>query len=68
MKNTIIAILGLFLIFLGLHYIIFVEDSQKLLQAVVALAWGIAFHFAALKLFPDSYIFAKRNKQVEDKS
>jgi len=60
MKNTIVAILILFFVFLGIHYIIFVEDNQKLIQVFVALGWGTAFHFAALKFIPKSYIFSKK--------
>lgn len=67
MKNTIVAILVLFFVFLGIHYIIFLEDSKKLIQVLVALAWAVAFHFAALKFIPDSYIFKKQDKQTEGK-
>ena len=68
MKNTLIAILVLFFVFMGIHYLIFLEDSQKLIQVLVALAWAVAFHFAALKFIPDSYIFKKQKEQPEERS
>lgn len=67
-KNAIVAISVLFFVFPGVHYIIFVEDNQKLIQVFVALGWGAAFHFAALKFIPKSYIFSNRNKLREEKS
>ncbi len=58
--HNVLSVLILGLMFVGINYLIFVDDSDKLIQLGAGLLWGLAFHFVAIRFKFKKYMFSPK--------